>query len=79
MAESRRIASASPWRQHGGFSNGRRLGDDVIDAAEQVLAGSLKGNKIPLGDGVNADDGDLLPGFPYVAVPQSGFENTKGK
>ena len=39
---------------NGGFPNGRRLGDDVIDIAEQVMAGFLKGNKVPLGDGVNA-------------------------
>ena len=64
---------------NGGFPNGRRLGDDVIDAAEQVMAGFLKGNKVPLGDGVNGDDRELLPSFPYAADPQSGFENTKGK
>ena len=64
---------------NGGFPNGRRLGDDVVDAAEQVMAGFLKGNKVPLGDGVNADDQKLLSSFPYVADPQSGFENTKGK
>ncbi len=34
---------------NGGFPNGRRLGDDVVDAAEQVMAGFLKGNKVPLG------------------------------
>ena len=41
---------------NGGFPNGRRLGDDVIDIAEQVMAGFLKGNKVPLGDGVNGGD-----------------------
>jgi len=51
----------------------------VVDAAEQVIAGFLKGNKVPLGGGVNADDRDLLPAFPYAADPQSGFDNTKGK
>ncbi len=51
----------------------------MIDAAEQVMAGFLKGNKVPLGDGVNADDRDLLAAFPYAADPQSGFDNTKGK
>ena len=43
------------------------------------MAGFLKGNKVPLGGGVNADDRDLLPAFPYAADPQSGFDNTKGK
>ena len=36
-----------------GFPNGRRLDDDVIDIAEQVMAGFLKGTG-PLGDGVDA-------------------------
>jgi hypothetical protein len=62
-----------------GWPNGRRLGDDVIDIAEQAVAGFLKGKKVPLGDGVNADDRKLSRSFPYVADPQSGFANTKGK
>jgi hypothetical protein len=62
-----------------GWPNGRRLGDDVIDIAEQAVAGFLKGTKIPLGDGVDADDRGLLGSFPYAADPQSGFANTKGK
>ncbi len=62
-----------------GWPNGRRLGDDVIDIAEQAVGGFLKGTKLPLGDGVDADDRKLLPTFPYVADPQAGFDNTKGK
>ncbi len=62
-----------------GWPNGRRLGDDVIDIAEQAVGGFLKGTKLPLGDGVNADDRNLLGSFPYIADPQSGFDNTKGK
>ncbi len=61
-----------------GWPNGRRLGDDVVDIAEQAVAGFLKGKKVPLGDGVNADDRRLLGSFPYIADPQSGFENTNG-
>ena len=53
--------------------------DDVIDIAEQAVGGFLKGTKLPLGDGVNGDDRNLLPSFPYIADPQSGFDNTKGK
>jgi len=64
---------------NGGFPNGRRLGDDVVDVAEQVMAGFLKGNKVPLGDGVNAGDVPLLATFPYEADPPSGFTNTKGQ
>ena len=62
-----------------GWPNGRRLGDDVIDIAEQAVGGFLKGTKLPLGDGVNAEDRQHLPSFPYIADPQSGFDNTKGK
>ena len=62
-----------------GWPNGRRLGDDVIDIAEQAVGGFLKGTKLPLGDGVNADDRKLMPSFPYIADPQSGFDDTKGK
>lgn len=62
-----------------GWPNGRRLGDDVIDIAEQAVGGFLKGTKLPLGDGVDGDDLRPLGSFPYVADPQAGFENTKGK
>ena len=62
-----------------GYPNGRRLGDDVIDIAERAVAGALKGNNVPLGDGVNADDRATLPVFPYQADPDSGADNTKGR
>ena len=61
-----------------GWPNGRRLGDDVIDIAEQAVGGFLKGTKLPLGDGVNSADKPYLTSFPYAADPDSGFANTKG-
>ncbi len=61
-----------------GWPNGRRLGDDVIDIAEQAVGGFLKGTKLPLGDGVNSADKPYLTSFPYAADPDSGFTNTKG-
>jgi hypothetical protein len=61
-----------------GWPNGRRLGDDVIDIAEQAVGGFLKGKKLPLGDGVDGDDRALLRSFPYQADPASGFANEKG-
>ena len=64
---------------NGGFPNGRRLNDDVIDIAERVMAGFLKGNKVDLGDGVNSGDVAALNTFPYQADPASGFANTKGQ
>jgi hypothetical protein len=58
-----------------GFPNGRRLGDDVVDIELQVVAGFLKGNKVPLGDGVDRNDKPYLSVFPYLAAPHSGFES----
>ncbi len=54
-----------------GFPNGRRLGDDVVDITLRVVGGYLVpadqgGKKLPLGDGVDRNDQDFLPGFPYV-------------
>ena len=62
-----------------GYPNGRRLEDDVIDISEQAVAGALIGTKIPLGDGVNADDKGDLGFFPYENDPAAGFDNTKGE
>jgi hypothetical protein len=61
-----------------GYPNGRRLGDDIVDISERAVAGALKGNNVPLGDGVNQDDKAPLSIFPYEADPQSGADNTKG-
>ena len=58
-----------------GFPNGRRLGDDVVDIELQVVAGFLKGNKVPLGDGVDRNDRPFLSRFPYLAPPASGFDS----
>jgi Domain of unknown function (DUF4331) len=58
-----------------GFPNGRRLADDVVDIELQVVAGFLKGNKVPLGDGVDRNDKPFLSTFPYLAPPTSGFDS----
>jgi hypothetical protein len=70
--------SASPKRlgvlagDNAGYPNGRRLTDDVVDIDLQVVAGALKGNMVPLGDGVNQNDVQFLSQFPYVAPPKPG-------
>ena len=61
-----------------GFPNGRRLKDDVVDIAERVMAGFLKGNKVELGDGVDFPDVAPMGFFPYQTDPNSGFVNSKG-
>jgi hypothetical protein len=58
-----------------GFPDGRRLGDDVTDISLRVVAGALKGNNVPLGDGVDQNDVPFLDTFPYVAPPHDGFDS----
>jgi hypothetical protein len=64
----------------GGFPNGRRLGDDVVDIELRVLAGvtGTVGNVAPnnqLGDGVNQNDVPFMTVFPYLATPRSGYDS----
>jgi Domain of unknown function (DUF4331) len=58
-----------------GFPNGRRLADDVVDIELRVVAGFLKGNRVPLGDGVDRNEKPFRATFPYVAAPASGFDS----
>jgi hypothetical protein len=72
----------------GGFPNGRRLSDDVVDIELQVLAGVLldddgiiNGTEIPYGalsDGVDTVDQPFLPTFPYQGTPVSGYDQSAG-
>lgn len=57
-----------------GFPNGRRLADDVIDIALQVVEGELIGNPNDLADGVNANELSFSSTFPYVALPHRGSD-----
>jgi hypothetical protein len=50
----------------GGFPNGRRPGDDVIDT---VLFVATNGG-LTTGDNVNANDETFQDVFPYFALPQ---------
>jgi hypothetical protein len=64
----------------GGFPNGRRLTDDVVDISLRVVAGVLVPgfNKSPnnaLTDGVDANDEAFLSTFPYAPLPHQGFES----
>ena len=52
-----------------GFPNGRRLADDVLDIALQVVEGELVGSPNDLGDGVSENDVEFLDAFPYLALP----------
>jgi len=63
----------------GGFPNGRRLTDDVVDIELQTLEGALQPDgsvklvkALAAGDGVNANDVPFESQFPYVALPHAG-------
>ena len=56
----------------GGFPNGRRLTDDVVDIELKVIGGALLAtprDTTALTDGVNANDVPFMSIFPYVALP----------
>ncbi|HYT30237.1 MAG TPA: DUF4331 domain-containing protein [Actinomycetota bacterium] len=57
-----------------GYPNGRRLADDVIDIALQVVEGELIGQPNDLSDGVNTNDAPFLDSFPYLPYPWSGSD-----
>ncbi len=57
-----------------GFPNGRRLSDDVLDVAIQVVEGVLVGQDTGLGDAVDANDESFKSSFPYLALPESGSD-----
>jgi hypothetical protein len=64
----------------GGFPNGRRLADDVVDISLRVVAGVLvpgfdKSPNNALTDGVDTNDKPFLSTFPYTALPLSGFDS----
>ncbi|MFC9280414.1 DUF4331 domain-containing protein [Streptomyces collinus] len=62
-----------------GFPNGRRLTDDVVDEALQVVEGELVGSKNDLGDAVDKNDKKFEKYFPYVAEPTSGSRGALAK
>src|SRR4051794_19745846 len=62
-----------------GFPNGRRLTDDVIDEALQVVEGELVGSKNDLGDAVDANDKKFGHSFPYLANPEPGSRGALAK
>jgi hypothetical protein len=55
-----------------GYPNGRRLQDDVLDIALQVMEGELVGHANNLGDKVNHNDVPFGRHFPYVPLPHPG-------
>lgn len=62
-----------------GFPNGRRLTDDVVDEALQVMEGELVGSKNDLSDAVDKNDKNFEKYFPYVAEPTPGSRGKLAK
>lgn len=60
----------------GGWPNGRRFGDDVVDIAVTALISDLRVSppivRGPAGDNVNANDMVFNKVFPYESTPQNG-------
>jgi hypothetical protein len=60
----------------GGWPNGRRFGDDVLDIAVTALISDLRTSppiiRGPAGDNVNANDMAFNKVFPYESTPQNG-------
>lgn len=62
----------------GGWPNGRRLGDDVVDIALTAVASGPMYSAITLvGDNVASNDVVYNQVFPYSATPHSGTNNRK--
>jgi hypothetical protein len=64
----------------GGWPNGRRFGDDVLDIAVTALISDLRVSppiiRGPAGDGVNKNDIAYNKVFPYAATPLNGRTHT---
>ena len=62
----------------GGWPNGRRLGDDVVDIALTAIASGPSFSTITVvGDNINANDQVYHQVFPYSATPHAGPTNRK--
>jgi hypothetical protein len=62
----------------GGYPNGRRPIDDVVDIAARVVSGYLANSQIyntRIGDGVNTTDNGLNTTFPYVQPAHDGRDS----
>jgi Domain of unknown function (DUF4331) len=62
----------------GGWPNGRRLGDDVVDIALTAIASGPSYSTITkVGDNIEKNDVPYHQVFPYLATPHSGINNGK--
>ena len=70
------LAGFPPGTIPGGFPNGRRFGDDVVDIAVTAVISDLRTDPVtvtgPAGDNVDANDITYNRVFPYAATPLNG-------
>ncbi|GMU22355.1 MAG: hypothetical protein AMXMBFR13_24410 [Phycisphaerae bacterium] len=72
------VLTASNGLAAGGWPNGRRIGDDVVDIAlTAVASGPTYASITLLVDNVNANDQVYNQVFPYLATPHAGPNNRK--
>jgi hypothetical protein len=71
LAAQRRMGPLASPPDPAAWPNGRRPRDDVTDIAVRVVGGP---NYVAAraGDGVNVDDAQLKPSFPFLATPSDG-------
>jgi hypothetical protein len=71
LAAQRRMGPLASPPDPAAWPNGRRPRDDVTDIAIRVIGGP---NYVAAraGDGVNVDDAQLKPSFPFLATPSDG-------
>ena len=72
------LTTASGATVPGGWPNGRRFGDDVVDIAFTAVASGPTYSTITLlGDNVDHNDQVYNMTFPYAATPNAGTRNSK--
>jgi len=72
------LTTASGATVPGGWPNGRRLGDDVVDIALTAIASGPSYKTITLlGDNVDHNDQAYNMTFPYAGTPNAGTRNSK--
>ncbi len=72
------VTNSAGARIPGGWPNGRRLGDDVVDIAlTAVASGPTYTSLTVVGDNIDHNDQVYNTTFPYAGTPHSGTRNSK--
>ncbi len=72
------LMSSTGRNVNGGWPNGRRFGDDVVDVALTAIASGPSYQTVTMvGDNVPSNDTVYNQVFPYSATPNSGTNNQK--